>query len=426
MSKILEYKFAFTNSSKQCKDFINSDISFTNKALILNSNVRLYGDNSYITIPHNISLVGQNKMQIEIIVQSKDNSTFVLNKNGFFHIYKTGNELYIEYSGNSSTHSRVFYNSKNSEKNIHYYLIQIDLFNSIFKVYCDNRELHILSETNTFNSTFANSTSNLYLGCKTGLPNTANTDSIVEYISIYDSIFTNDEKENRFTQINGYLKNKYTDFTLYEDEPTNNLKVKYDFNNSVQDLSVNGYNGTLQGAASVSSGLLVVGNNDLDYMIVPYNTLNTVSNFTIAAHCKINNINSLNTWVSCANNTTANEFVVLYEDSTTSWKIKFKNGTEAVFINSVINDMQLHHICFVKLDTSILFYLDGIYIEAKTINSGELNIVNNGIVLGQKQTAVNSGFLTSTSWSGEYDNFRIYNRILSSEEIILLKEYGGN
>ena len=61
--------------------------------------------------------------------------------------------------------------------------------------------------------------------------------------------------------------------------------------------------------------------------------------------------------------------------------------------------------------------------DTVTISSNTLDVDNNGLWLGGDQDTVGGGWQSSQTYEGTIDEVRIYNRVLSTNEIVMLFNY---
>ena len=96
--------------------------------------------------------------------------------------------------------------------------------------------------------------------------------------------------------------------------------------------------------------------------------------------------------------------------------------------NGKVNDGQWHHIVTVRDGSSgfVQVFIDSILANAEYLPSGILSIASNGLWVGRVQYCVGGCFNTSQDFLGSIDDLRIYNRVLSSAEVLELYQEGQN
>ena len=198
------------------------------------------------------------------------------------------------------------------------------------------------------------------------------------------------------------------------------LVAYYPFTSGALDAGANMYHATLLGGATIQD-FLVTGNNAVDAVSIPYSVVNKLGDFTITANIRINTAHTgsgqLNTMISGANVSTADALLVGYHTESHSWNLSI-NQVNAVFNNSVIEDKRWHQLVVQRNWDSSLIYIDGVLADGtKAINSDPVVISPGGLIIGQDQDAVGSGFNATQSLSGNLYDLRIYNYLLTEAEI---------
>lgn len=194
------------------------------------------------------------------------------------------------------------------------------------------------------------------------------------------------------------------------------------------DGSVNNYNGTITGCtygAGVSgTSLIFPGNNTGYYVSTDYRAIDGLDDFTINIWVKlITGVSTAPTVFSCARAGDCNEFLLLYTEATGLWTI-YCHGGAKTFSNSTIIDGVLHMMTITREGTNLKLYLDASQIgTTQTVSTDALDVDLGGFIIGQEQDSLGGGFQASQSWSGNVDEFRVYNKVLTSSEIKALYLY---
>lgn len=213
------------------------------------------------------------------------------------------------------------------------------------------------------------------------------------------------------------------------------LKVQYDFSgtatDSVNDISGNGFNASLQNGAIVKSmgrfNVLDLGsaNGYLDLTSKTGNLINSLSDFSISLYVYVDPLINLSApgnfiWTFANSNdmaTTANGnmfFSALsnrFAISTTNW-----TGETSVSQNKALTKGNWQHITYTQSGTVGTIYVNGIVVKTGTVNiyPAKLGITSNNY-LG-KSCYAGDAYLQNALLS----DFRIYNRALSANEITTL------
>lgn len=215
--------------------------------------------------------------------------------------------------------------------------------------------------------------------------------------------------------------------------PEEGLRAYYDFEGDVKDKSGNGYDGMLLGGASIST-FLNIGNNDSDRVSLPASVMNGLSDFTISAWVRLNNLHTGltalenpagNTLISCAREDNDNAFYIVYEDENNSWAVGINSvrKTDIHFEDIRVRDQKWHHIAVTREGKYIRFFVDGANISQEIeFKSNKLIVGEGGFILGQDQDSLSAKFEEKQSFAGDVDDLRIYNRVLLAEEIYSIYE----
>jgi hypothetical protein len=212
----------------------------------------------------------------------------------------------------------------------------------------------------------------------------------------------------------------FSNFTTEDDGlPTDSLKAYYPFNGNANDESGNGNNGTARGAtltsdrdANANSAYNFNGTSD-DIYILDASEFNINTHFTLSAWLKTNTVgwrtyftkgeNAGYGYLSQMSNTGTIRFIVYVSQPTNTYSLRYSAGA--------INDNAWHHVvCTYNTDGTINIYID--------------NSLSNGTAQGSGYGAprmdsdsVHIGKRGTQWWSGDIDDVRLYNRILTTDEI---------
>jgi hypothetical protein len=214
------------------------------------------------------------------------------------------------------------------------------------------------------------------------------------------------------------------------DHPTDGLVALYRFSGNARDSSGNGYHGTLNGAADVSTGELYVDAAD-DYAILPAEVINwcgASQEFTIAWWCLIETVNTgsglYNTLFAASTSGVDNYYALPFYRNSNEWQL-FLDGA---YPGSGCDwpDSNLH--------LAWRFYLferyesTGVWRTSLMKNNVTLSTPENqnkdltGVdrfIVGQLE-----GGAQTKNWRGWIDNFMIYDRRLTTDEKTLLYSLG--
>jgi hypothetical protein len=209
--------------------------------------------------------------------------------------------------------------------------------------------------------------------------------------------------------------------------PANGLKLYYDFTSvsgtSVPDVTANGLNGTLMGAATVATGKLGNGVSCpavTDYILLPNGITNGLTDFTVATWV---NVTALNQWgriFDFGSNTNYYMFLTTKSGSGKP-RFAFKNngGEQAIDGNSVFPTGTWVHVAVTCK------YTAGVGVGTLYINGAVAGTNNNITITPAMLDPTTQNYIGKSQWpdpalAGTVDEFRIYNRAVSSDEILVM------
>ncbi|MFZ0391253.1 MAG: LamG-like jellyroll fold domain-containing protein [Calditrichia bacterium] len=213
--------------------------------------------------------------------------------------------------------------------------------------------------------------------------------------------------------------------------PTDGLVLWYPFNGNARDSSGNAYDGNLLGQANANNGTLEIGNNAVDRVYVPYQSVDGLTNFTAAAWLKIDvvHVPYLNTMFSGANTATHNAFSFWYSRETSpsgvnkTWRIVLHGTGYSFAVNDVIEDLNWHHVAVQRDGAKARLFIDGQQVgNAIDVVPNPVVVAQDGFCLGQEQDEIGGAFSSVQNWAGNMDNVRFYNRPLTADEIRALAD----
>ncbi len=190
------------------------------------------------------------------------------------------------------------------------------------------------------------------------------------------------------------------------------LVAYYPFNGDANDESGNGNDGVVNGSANVENNVLEIGNNDQDYLTIPFTLLNGLDTFSVSALIKISSFNTSNTLVSGARSDQFDALVIFYGSD--RWNIILNNTVKSFPVDNTIKVGSWHHVLLTRKVNVAELYIDGKFIgKLNNLATDAVLIEENGLLIGQEQDALGGTFDATQSWNGEIDNFSIYNRMLT-------------
>ncbi|MEO1258180.1 MAG: gliding motility-associated C-terminal domain-containing protein [Bacteroidota bacterium] len=201
------------------------------------------------------------------------------------------------------------------------------------------------------------------------------------------------------------------------------LTALYDFS-SVNDLSGNGFNGTV-GGMPITNGVLHIPKDIVSAFYIPAQTINAAIDLSFTFRVKIDQFHTENT---------INDFPPInhfysgfFENN--AFNLGYIKPSQEIFFTfngvaeriPVIVDMEAGEwYCFavVRNGTTMKVFIDGEQAGNDiTVPASPINVLPDGFVLGQDFDCIDGCFELNHSLAGSMDNFRIYRRALSFTEI---------
>jgi hypothetical protein len=201
--------------------------------------------------------------------------------------------------------------------------------------------------------------------------------------------------------------------------PTAGLVAYYPFNGNANDESGNGNNGTVHGAALTSDRFSGTNraysfNGTSDYIEVSSSSqLNIVTNLTISSWIYCNGLNFLGGIISKYQHGGTNGYTLRLGPNSPYSSIDFNNVNTS---NGIISLSQWYHVLGIATSTSVKIYVNGILVLSSNpywqmqTNSDPVRI---GLDYSQRY------------FNGRIDDIRLYNRVLTEQEIQALYHEGG-
>jgi len=195
--------------------------------------------------------------------------------------------------------------------------------------------------------------------------------------------------------------------------PVGDLVASYPFNNSVADVSGNGFTATLNGGAAVTANALSLNGNTA-HASLPQGILNSANDVTVATWVKLDTITTWSRIFDMGNNTSAYMYITP-KSSTGFPRFGIKNGGAEQIIDgaSALPTSTWAHLAVTISGNIGKLYINGDSVAVNTgitINPSDFGATINNYI-GRSQ------FAADPYIKGSIDEFRIYNRPLSSAEI---------
>ncbi len=210
-------------------------------------------------------------------------------------------------------------------------------------------------------------------------------------------------------------------FFIFHSYSQNGLVVYYDFSGSAVDQSGNGNDGAFYGGAAALD-TLSVGDNTLDYLQIPSATLNGLLAFAITFKVKFNSFHTNGTWptnhiLSGDQTFTTEAFGFSYDEDYQQWWLAF-NGNLYTFSDPLLQPNTWYCLILERDSAGLIsFYRDGVLNNSTYYYSNIINIQS--LLIGQEDDCFGGCFAQEQCTNGKLDEFKIYNRPLTSAEIAI-------
>ncbi|MCB0644553.1 MAG: gliding motility-associated C-terminal domain-containing protein [Phaeodactylibacter sp.] len=197
------------------------------------------------------------------------------------------------------------------------------------------------------------------------------------------------------------------------------LQVLYPFEGNGLDFSGNGNDGVLTGAAT-ALGALHIPKDDSSALEIPEALLNGVGDFTITFRIRFDGFHysgyaPYNYILSVYNNN--NAFGFGYVRNENHFRVHLQD--EYNFDLPELLDSTVWYCMAVQREANILrYFIDGEQTGGDVpAPSDPIEVAPDGLVLGQDRDCYFGCYAENQSMFGDLDNFRIYHRVLSAEEL---------
>lgn len=164
-----------------------------------------------------------------------------------------------------------------------------------------------------------------------------------------------------------------------------------------------------------------IGQNAVDAVFIPGQSIDGLEDFTISIRAKINDQNNSNNLLSCANTTVSNELIIGYNEFLTDKG--FHLVIQNVFYHfpnseTILPDLEWHDIVVTRKADSARLYIDRNLISGPIpVSTAVIDVAPGGFVLGQDQDNLGGGFQSSQSWHGSISSVNIYQYALEASEV---------
>lgn len=217
---------------------------------------------------------------------------------------------------------------------------------------------------------------------------------------------------------------------LYAQIPVEGLIAKYNFDEDAND-QFNNYHGTLLGGATTDI-FLTIGENAVDALSIPGIVLNSATEYSITHEVMFTNFNINHQWASnviFSGASTVDDNLMNFAyaknqlgSATLENTIFYVHDDVRYEFNNIdLSEGEWYHFALIRGPTTLKFYLNGVEqipIGGITVPTLNLSLDPEGFIFGQDQDVLGGGFVDYQCLNGSMDNLMIYNRLLTSQEVL--------
>ncbi|MFI5173207.1 MAG: LamG-like jellyroll fold domain-containing protein, partial [Chitinophagales bacterium] len=193
--------------------------------------------------------------------------------------------------------------------------------------------------------------------------------------------------------------------------PPCDTMLLYKFTDNVDDESGNSFHGTIFADADVTANYLSIGYNDDDFVQIPNEAINGLTEFTLSFNFILNDFNTsgsapTNTFVAGISASNEHEFAFSYEKSSNGFEIAIHDV--GGIIPAIINAGQWYCVTFYCSGDSIYAELDGLLLPG-SVAVPDAEIEGDFFEIGQELDCVGGCFAENQCLNGAIDNLIITN-----------------
>ena len=402
------------------------------------------GTDDYVTVPQTANLDGFSQFTISAWIKqdSSKDAAFLSTKNsnnsGPYYVWINGNGSITFFASAVNANNRYSYITTNTTG-----LITYGAWHHVVAVFNGSTDLTVYVDGVSYTGTYGSAGSAFSSVVDTSIPiligtySTYGPDAGIEFngkideVRIYSSALTATQIKNlyqnsKYTQVNTPQNNKLTDglvgyWTFNGQDMTSTTAL---------DVSGNGNNGTLANSpqttiGKVGQGIKFDGVND--YIQIPSNLSLTTGDFTINTWLKYgpgggNSREIFSMYIDPGQLLLymegGDDFLYFYMEDTDGDTISVVDTTERT-------DNEWHMVSVMREGTTIKFFLDGVSVG--TNDASSIDTLPNCTSLFIGAIDYGGGCGTSPSsffYDGYMDEFRVYDRALTSTEVTRLYNLG--
>ena len=191
---------------------------------------------------------------------------------------------------------------------------------------------------------------------------------------------------------------------------------------------INGVN-TSAAESQVNNSLDLSATSNDDWLTVPSGVIDGLDDLTLSVWVNADNSYSQQEILHALGSSTGDDELEVYLSNDSDVYVKVQDVGTTLQGNITITDGTWHHILITRANDQVCLYVDDQFQDCDTgVGSGELSVPDSaGIVIGQEQDSFGGSFDSGQSFKGLMDEFKIFDKVLSTAEINSLydNEYNG-
>ncbi|MBN1381462.1 MAG: prepilin-type N-terminal cleavage/methylation domain-containing protein [Deltaproteobacteria bacterium] len=176
-------------------------------------------------------------------------------------------------------------------------------------------------------------------------------------------------------------------------------------------------------------GALNLGDTTNQYLHLGSQAFQNLDDFTLSLWFRVEDLSSnLNTLFSGASSSTGDNTMLIYLNAVGNALLTHLNGTQTGYFNigGSVQDRRWHHLVWSRkaADGMETVYVDGTALTDTngSTGTGSVSLSSGGAMIGQEQDSVGGGFASNQRFRGWIDEVRIFNRLLTHQEVLDLDD----
>ena len=166
-----------------------------------------------------------------------------------------------------------------------------------------------------------------------------------------------------------------------------------------------------------------------DWVDLPRSLINGLDDLSVSLWIKTSTSKSQQEILQALGSNTDDDELEIYLVNSSRVRLQIKDDDVYLDSGVTLTNGAWHHLVVTRQDDRGCLYVDGSLQECDTgLGTGALSVPRDAVVIGQEQDSYGGSFSSSQSFEGLMDEFKVYNRALSSSDAnsIYTNELAGN